>query len=73
LFRVLGGAQTRIQFVLAIALFVLIFGTVFAAFSGGDWRAALGGFVGVLMGAMNYHMPLLDWLYPPGDKQQGDD
>jgi hypothetical protein len=40
-------------------------------FSGGDWRAAaLGGFFGVLLGALNYHLPLLDWLYPPGDKEK---
>jgi hypothetical protein len=58
---------------LAAALFVLVVGTAFAALSGGDWRmAALGGLVGLLLAAMNHHMPLIDWLYPPGDKEKGD-
>lgn len=59
---------------LALALFVLIFGTAFALFSGGDWQAAaFGGLVGVLLGAMNWHMPLIDWIYPPGDEKKQED
>lgn len=57
------------------AILILISATAFAVFRGGDWQAAaLGGLFGSLLAAMNHHMPLLDWLYPPGDeKQQQDD
>jgi hypothetical protein len=56
---------------LAIALFVLLFAAA-AALSGGRRAAALGGVLGVLLDAMNYHTPLLDWLYPPDEKEQTD-
>jgi hypothetical protein len=59
---------------LAFALFVLVFATVFAVFSGRDCRAAaLGGLLGVLLGALNHHRPLLDWLYPKDDKEKEQD
>jgi hypothetical protein len=58
---------------LALALCVLICGSLFALFSGGDWQAALGGLFGVLLAAMNSHMPLKDWIYPKDDEKQQDE
>lgn len=58
---------------LRIALCVLIVGTAFAVFGGGDWRAAcLGGLFGLLLAAMNETMPLIDWLYPKDENHKPD-
>lgn len=70
----MNGPPLRQCFVvrmLAFALCVPICGTAFAAFSGGGWRAAaLGGLFGLLLAAMRSYMPLLDWLFPPDNREK---